>query len=75
MAASLGKKLAFSFCALAAVLTVSRGLHAEPAPTPTPTAESVPQKALPEPPIEVFPFAIPYYVLKGVTYPIYKLGH
>lgn len=76
MAASRVQKFArFSF-GLIAALTFTRALRAETAPAPTPVAESAPQAAaLPEPPIEVFPFAIPYYVLKGVTYPIYKLGH
>ncbi|MFO1464197.1 MAG: BamA/TamA family outer membrane protein [bacterium] len=46
-----------------------------PTPAPTPVPESLPSAALPEPRPEIFPFAIPYYVLKGVTYPAHKLGH
>ncbi|MCE9626105.1 MAG: BamA/TamA family outer membrane protein [Deltaproteobacteria bacterium] len=46
-----------------------------PTPVPTPLAETATQAKLPEPRPEIFPLAIPYYVLKGVTYPVSKLAH
>lgn len=50
-------------------------LKAEPLPSPTPLPESAFSDRLPNPPIEVFPFAIPFYLMKGLTYPIDRLGH
>ncbi len=61
--------------AFAMLFLVASLALAEPLPTPTPCPESVPRSSLPEPPVEIFPFSIPYYVLKGATYPVHELGH
>lgn len=48
-----------------------------PSPSPTPVATPVPesQEARKDLPFKFFPISIPYYFMKGATYPVAALGH